>query len=220
MCGIAGIYGYKGDSVSLRESLFAMNQAMIHRGPDDEGLHIESAMNSGISARRLSIVDPENGSQPLFNEDRSVAVVCNGEIYNHRALRIELEQKGHQLHSHSDCEVLAHLYEEEGVDFLKRLNGMFALAILDRRSGKLLLARDPVGMKHLYWTETPGGIAAAGGAVGTAAGEEPAAAGIVAPGISFDLSIGCPATCPCTFATLFGSPLFGELVGLWQWPAS
>ncbi|HIA00779.1 MAG TPA: hypothetical protein EYN66_02515 [Myxococcales bacterium] len=101
-------------------------------------------MRSGISVRRLSIVDPENGSQPLFSEDKSVAVVCNGEIYNHRSLRRELEQKGHRLRSNSDCEVLAHLYQEEGVDFLKRLNGMFALAVLDRRRRSLLLARDPM----------------------------------------------------------------------------
>jgi len=134
-----------------------MNSAMIHRGPDEEGYHVEPGMRSGISVRRLSIVDPEHGSQPLFNEDKSVAVVCNGEIYNHRSLRRELEQRGHRLRSHSDCEVLAHLYEEEGVDFLKRLNGMFALAILDKRRRRLLLARDPVGMKHLYWAETARG---------------------------------------------------------------
>jgi len=134
-----------------------MSRTMVHRGPDDEGIYIAPEMSSGIGVRRLSIVDPEHGSQPLFNEDRSVAVVCNGEIYNHRSLRRELEQKGHRLRNHSDCEVLAHLYEEEGVDFLKRLNGMFALAILDRRRHSLLLARDPVGMKHLYWGETTAG---------------------------------------------------------------
>jgi asparagine synthase (glutamine-hydrolysing) len=158
MCGIAGIYGYKGDADALRERLSIMNQSMVHRGPDEDGLHVESAMRSGISARRLSIVDLENGSQPLFNEDKSVAVVCNGEIYNHRSLRRELEQKGHRFRSHSDCEVLAHLYEEEGIDFLKRLNGMFALAVLDKRRRSLLLARDPVGMKHLYWAETVNGF--------------------------------------------------------------
>jgi asparagine synthase (glutamine-hydrolysing) len=135
-----------------------MSTALIHRGPDEQGLYIEPAMRSGIAVRRLSIVDPEHGSQPLFNQDRTVVVVCNGEIYNHRALRRELEQKGYHLQSHSDCEVLAHLYEEEGIDFLKRLNGMFALAILDTRRRSLLLARDAVGMKHLYWGETPDGV--------------------------------------------------------------
>ncbi len=158
MCGIAGIYRYAGDADALRERLSVMSRAMIHRGPDEKGLHIEPEMRSGIAVRRLSIVDPEHGSQPLFNEDKSVALVCNGEIYNHRALRRELERKGHRFRSHSDCEVLAHLYEEEGVDFLKRLNGMFALAILDKSRRSLLLARDPTGMKHLYWSETKHGF--------------------------------------------------------------
>lgn len=152
MCGIAGIYSFKGDAESLRQRLCVMNRAMIHRGPDEEGLHIEPEMRSGIAVRRLSIVDPEHGSQPLYTEDKSVAVVCNGEIYNHRALRRELEQKGHRFRGHSDCEVLAHLYEEEGIDFLMRLNGMFALALLDSRRRCLLLARDPVGMKTLSCT--------------------------------------------------------------------
>jgi asparagine synthase (glutamine-hydrolysing) len=158
MCGIAGIYRYTVDTDSLHERLRMMTDAMIHRGPDEEGFHVEAGMKSGISVRRLSIVDPEHGSQPLFNEDQSVAVVCNGEIYNHRSLRRELERKGHRLRSHSDCEVIAHLYEEEGIDFLKRLNGMFALAVLDIPRRRLLLARDPVGMKHLYWAETPEGF--------------------------------------------------------------
>jgi len=158
MCGIAGVYNYTGSTDSLRQRLSVMNRALVHRGPDEEGLHIEPEMRAGICVRRLSIVDLEHGSQPLFNEDQSVAVVCNGEIYNHRALRRELEQKGHHLASHSDCEVIAHLYEEEGLDFLQRLNGMFALALLDRTRRCLLLARDRVGMKHLYWGETAGGI--------------------------------------------------------------
>ncbi len=135
-----------------------MGNAMFHRGPDDGGMHIEPDMNSGITVRRLSIVDPEHGSQPLFNAAKTIAVVCNGEIYNHRSLRLELEQKGYQFRGHSDCEVLAHLYEEEGLDFLKRLNGMFALAIMDTRNHSVLLARDPVGMKHLYWGRTPHGV--------------------------------------------------------------
>jgi asparagine synthase (glutamine-hydrolysing) len=146
MCGIAGIHAYTGDTDSLRRRLETMSAALIHRGPDDHGVYIHPAMLSGIAARRLSIMDPEHGSQPLFNQDRTVAVVCNGEIYNHRALRGELERKGYHLQSHSDCEVLAHLYEEEGIDFLKRLKGMFALAVLDTRRRSLLLARDPVGI--------------------------------------------------------------------------
>lgn len=158
MCGIAGIYSYQGDADALHRRLGLMQGALIHRGPDEEGIHIEPEMHSGIAVRRLSIVDLEHGSQPLFNADRSVSVVCNGEIYNHRALRRELERKGYHLRSNSDCEVLAHLYEEEGIDFLKRLNGMFALAVLDRRRRTILLARDPVGMKHLYWGVVPDGL--------------------------------------------------------------
>jgi len=159
MCGIAGIYNYRGNGESLRRRLSVMSAAMLHRGPDEAGMHVEPGLRTGIVVRRLSIVDPEHGSQPLFNEDGSIAVVCNGEIYNHRALRRELIAKGYRLRSHSDCEVLAHLYQEEGPGFLRRLNGMFALAVLDRRDNSLLLARDPIGMKHLYWSETPHGVA-------------------------------------------------------------
>lgn len=159
MCGIAGIHAYTGSEESLRRRLSLMSATMLHRGPDEAGMHIEPGMRAGLAVRRLSIVDPEHGSQPLFSEDGSIAVVCNGEIYNHRALRRELEAKGYRLRSHSDCEVLAHLYQEEGPDFLRRLNGMFALAVLDRRDNSVLLARDPVGMKHLYWSQTAHGVA-------------------------------------------------------------
>ncbi|MGD8346720.1 MAG: asparagine synthase (glutamine-hydrolyzing) [Lysobacterales bacterium] len=158
MCGIAGLFGFKGPIDGLEPLLATMNRAMVHRGPDEEGVHIEAPMRTGLAVRRLTIVDPENGSQPLYNEDRSVAVVCNGEIYNHRALREELEKKGHRFRGHSDCEVLAHLYEEEGEAFLDCLNGMFALALLDIPRQKLLLARDPVGMKHLYWAHVNQGL--------------------------------------------------------------
>jgi len=158
MCGIAGIYRFEGSPGALAGRLDVMNRAMVHRGPDEEGVHIEASMRTGLAVRRLTIVDPENGSQPLYNEDRSIAVVCNGEIYNHRALRSELEKKGHRFRGRSDCEVLAHLYEEEGEAFLDRLNGMFALALLDIPRQKLLLARDPVGMKHLYWAQARQGL--------------------------------------------------------------
>lgn len=158
MCGIAGIYRFSGDTGTLRQHLGVMNDAMIHRGPDEEGIHVCNKTRAGISIRRLSIVDLEHGSQPMFSEDRSVAVVCNGEIYNYRALRKELQQKGYRFRSQSDSEVLVHLYLEEGLGFLNRLDGMFALAILDMRTDRLLLARDPVGMKHLYWAETDDGL--------------------------------------------------------------
>ncbi|MBT8040437.1 MAG: asparagine synthase (glutamine-hydrolyzing) [Xanthomonadales bacterium] len=158
MCGIAGIFGFSGGQEELAERLAVMNRAMVHRGPDESGTLVRSSLRAGLAVRRLSIVDPENGSQPLFNEDRTVAVVCNGEIYNHRDLRRDLEARGHRITSGSDCAVLPHLYEEQGVDFLRRLNGMFALAVLDMKRHTLLIARDPVGMKHLYWGSTPHGI--------------------------------------------------------------
>lgn len=158
MCGIAGIFNFNGAPDALQQHLQVMNRSMTHRGPDEQGIHVDPLSRSGIAARRLSIVDLEHGSQPLFSEDGSVAVVCNGEIYNHRTLRRDLEQKGYRLGSHSDCEVLAHLYVEEGPEFLRRLNGMFALAVLDKRDGSILLARDPIGMKHLYWGETSSGF--------------------------------------------------------------
>lgn len=159
MCGIAGFYDFNGDGQTLQRSLEVMCAAMYHRGPDEGGMHLEPGLGAGLGVRRLGIVDPRHGSQPLSNEDRSVVVVCNGEIYNHRELRTGLETRGHRLNSHSDCEVIAHLYEERGIDFLGQLNGMFALALLDRHRGRLLLARDPVGMKQLYWARTEQGIA-------------------------------------------------------------
>ncbi len=159
MCGIVGIYGFDGGAEPLAQRLTTMSQSMTHRGPDSDGLHTFPDMRAGLSIRRLSIVDPQGGSQPLFNEDKSIAVVCNGEIYNHLSLRRELEQKGYRFRSRSDCEVIAHLYQEEGPAFVQRLNGMFALAVLDRRDRSLLIARDPVGMKHLYWAQTGQGLA-------------------------------------------------------------
>jgi asparagine synthase (glutamine-hydrolysing) len=157
MCGIAGLFGFTRGEGDLAENLRVMNRAMVHRGPDEEGVHVEPGLGAGLAVRRLSIVDPETGSQPLFNEDRTIAVVCNGEIYNHRELRRELQQKGYRFRGRSDCEVLPHLYQEEGAAFLERLNGMFALAVLDARRRTLLLARDRVGMKHLYWASTDQG---------------------------------------------------------------
>jgi asparagine synthase (glutamine-hydrolysing) len=145
MCGICGFSG-----PPLRSVLFAMMNAVVHRGPD-EGGHLE-APGMSLGMRRLSIVDVESGSQPVYNEDRSVAVVFNGEIYNHRALRAELEAAGHRFQSHhSDTEVLVHLYEEFGDQFLDRLVGMFAIAVWDYKRRRLLLARDRVGIKPLYF---------------------------------------------------------------------
>jgi asparagine synthase (glutamine-hydrolysing) len=148
MCGICGIVG-QPDAGAVRR----MARAMVHRGPDDEHFYEDSAVVLGF--RRLSIIDLAGGRQPLSNEDGSVHVVFNGEIYNHRELRADLERRGHHLRTHSDGEILSHLYEEVGDDLVDRLNGIFAFAIWDVRQRHLVLARDPHGVKPLYYAETP-----------------------------------------------------------------
>ena len=149
MCGICGMIGWEDDSAFER-----MLRRLIHRGPDEEGRYAEPGLRLG--ARRLRVIDPEGGSQPVTNEDGTVRVILNGEIYNFRELRDELIRKGHRLVSRCDTEVLAHLYEEEGEGVASRLRGMFAFALWDRRRGTLLLARDRFGIKPLYYTEGPG----------------------------------------------------------------
>jgi asparagine synthase (glutamine-hydrolysing) len=128
-----------------------MNAKLAHRGPDSEGTFLDGGV--GIAARRLSIIDLDTGDQPLANEDGSVRVAQNGEIYNYRELRDELATKGHRFASHGDTEVIAHLYEEYGLDFATRLRGMFAVAIWDARKQQLVLARDRFGIKPLYYRE-------------------------------------------------------------------
>lgn len=148
MCGIAGIASLDEAPVSMR-ALRSMNEVLVHRGPDEEGTFDGLAVALGI--RRLRIIGLANGSQPIANEDGSVVVVMNGEIYNFRDLRSRLGAAGHRFSTESDAEVAVHLYEEHGADFLKELRGMFALALWDRTRGVLLLARDRVGKKPLYW---------------------------------------------------------------------
>jgi asparagine synthase (glutamine-hydrolysing) len=147
MCGICGMVG-QPDAGTVRR----MAHAMVHRGPDDEAFYEDGGAVLGF--RRLSIIDVAGGRQPLSNEDGSIRVVFNGEIYNHRGLREDLESRGHELRTHSDGEVLAHLYEEYGDDLVDRLNGIFAFAIWDVRRRHLVLARDPHGVKPLYYAET------------------------------------------------------------------
>lgn len=130
---------------------------ITHRGPDGEGVHAEPGLAMGM--RRLSIIDLEGGTQPIWNEDRTIAVVFNGEIYNYVELRRELESKGHVFTTHSDTEVLVHLYEELGSKMMLRLRGMFAFCILDRPRRQLLLARDHFGQKPLYYTTQGGNLA-------------------------------------------------------------
>jgi asparagine synthase (glutamine-hydrolysing) len=149
MCGICGIVN-KPDEQAVRR----MAAAMIHRGPDDDGFYSDE--RAALGFRRLAIIDVAGGNQPLSNENGSIRVVFNGEIYNHKELRKDLEARGHQMHSHSDGEVLAHLYEEYGSALPEKLNGIFAFAIWDRNNDSLLLARDHHGVKPLYYAERNG----------------------------------------------------------------
>jgi asparagine synthase (glutamine-hydrolysing) len=154
MCGICGIALAQGDVDPRR--LEAMSDTLAHRGPDSAGLFHDGPV--GLAARRLAIIDLETGDQPVANEDGSVHVVQNGEIYNYRELRRELERQGHSFRTHGDTEVLAHLYEQHGDAFAERLRGMFAVAIWDGRRRRLALARDRFGIKPLYYRAAGGGI--------------------------------------------------------------
>lgn len=149
MCGIAGVLYRDAARPPDAAVLRAMGQAIAHRGPDAEGFWIEPGV--GLVHRRLSIIDLAEGNQPIGNEDGSVQVVFNGEIYNYRELRSGLEGRGHRFRTQSDTEVLVHLYEEEGERLVHRLRGMFAFALWDRSRRRLVLARDRVGMKPLYF---------------------------------------------------------------------
>lgn len=146
MCGIAGILDPTGVG---QPPIRRMADTLAHRGPDDASIHLEPGL--GLGFRRLSIIDLEGGGQPIANEDGSVLVVYNGEIYNFRELRDQLQRRGHEFSTHCDTEVLVHLYEERGADLVHALRGMFAFAIWDRRRRQLLLARDHLGQKPLFW---------------------------------------------------------------------
>jgi asparagine synthase (glutamine-hydrolysing) len=158
MCGIAGIYDARIAEETYPRVLEKMADAITHRGPDDSGYLMRPDLGAGLASRRLSIVDLEGGHQPIANEDDSVHVVFNGEIYNHVELRRELQSRGHRFRTACDTEVIVHAYEEWDVEGLDHLNGMFALAVLDAERRRLLLARDGPGMKHLYWARTPSGL--------------------------------------------------------------
>jgi len=148
MCGICGICFKDKRPVDLN-IIRSMNNALLPRGPDDEGYYVSSGVGFGM--RRLKVIDLETGNQPIINEDGSIIVVYNGEIYNFLELKNDLIKKGHIFHTRTDTEVLVHLYEEEGADFLKKLNGMFAFALWDAKKHSLLLARDQTGIKPLYY---------------------------------------------------------------------
>jgi len=154
MCGICGSAVARG--AVDPERLAAMSATLVHRGPDSDGTFVEGVI--GLAARRLSIIDLAEGDQPIANEDGTVVVVQNGEIYNYRELARELERCGHRFRTHCDTEVLAHGYEEWGASFVQRLRGMFALAVWDARERRLVLARDRYGIKPLYYRAAEGGV--------------------------------------------------------------
>lgn len=154
MCGIAGLLYDDPNRAAEPALITAMTDLIAHRGPDAGGLHCDGPV--GLGHRRLSIIDVSGGDQPIFSADGSVAVVFNGEIYNHKPLRRWLEGRGHHFKTHSDTEVLIYAYIEEGPAFVERLRGMFAFAIWDTKRKRLLLARDRMGQKPLYWSHHSG----------------------------------------------------------------
>lgn len=153
MCGIAGAFDRRGRAIDA-SVLERMAGEIVHRGPDDSGYF--STPSAGLSFRRLSIIDLSGGHQPLGNEDGSIQVILNGEIYNYRELAAELQAAGHVFKTKSDTETIVHGYEQWGDEVVKHLRGMFGIAILDTRRNRLLIARDRFGIKPIYWTEQDG----------------------------------------------------------------
>jgi asparagine synthase (glutamine-hydrolysing) len=157
MCGIAGFGGWNKSPAETAAILARMCGAIQHRGPDDEGHFVGPRV--GLGMRRLSIIDVQGGKQPISNETGDVHVVFNGEIYNHHELRSRLEMGGHTFATHSDTETIVHLYEDRGPAFVDALRGMFGIALWDSKRRRLVLARDRVGIKPLYYWATPDGLA-------------------------------------------------------------
>jgi len=150
MCGIAGIVDLAADRPVNEAVLRRMTAVLSHRGPDGDGFHVEPGV--GFGHRRLSIIDLEGGKQPLYNEDQTVVVTFNGEIFNFMDVEAELVRRGHSFRTRSDTEVIVHAWEEWGVECLRRFNGMFAFAVWDRKQKTLFIARDRLGVKPLYYT--------------------------------------------------------------------
>jgi asparagine synthase (glutamine-hydrolysing) len=155
MCGIVGVMDLVGRRPIARELVSRLNETQHHRGPDEGGLHLEPGL--GLGHRRLSIIDLSTGQQPLFNEDGSVVVVFNGEIYNYQELIPELVRCGHRFHTKSDTEVIVHAWEQWGEACVERFRGMFAFALWDRNRETLFLARDRLGVKPLHYALLPDG---------------------------------------------------------------
>ncbi|MBV8941887.1 MAG: asparagine synthase (glutamine-hydrolyzing) [Solirubrobacterales bacterium] len=157
MCGICGVLHAEPEAPVSAARIREMTASIAHRGPDDDGFYVEGPV--GLGMRRLSIIDLESGRQPIANEDRTVVLVYNGEVYNYRSLRNELEAAGHSFRTRTDTEVVVHAYEDGGADGIGRLRGMFALALWDSARRSLLLAVDRFGIKPLYYAAGPEGIA-------------------------------------------------------------
>jgi asparagine synthase (glutamine-hydrolysing) len=155
MCGITGIFHKNNHKQVNRSVLEMMASTLDHRGPDERGFYADK--NIGLGQTRLSIIDLAGGTQPIFNEDRSICVVFNGEIFNYIELGEQLKKKGHNFYTKSDTEVIVHAYEEYGYEFLEQLNGQFAIALFDTKKGELLLARDRVGIRPLFYSNQPDG---------------------------------------------------------------
>src|SRR5262245_45919009 len=154
MCGIAGVYTSRERPSRVRDVVGEMVGSLHHRGPNDRGYAHFDRFSMGMT--RLSIVDVAGGHQPIASEDGSVTVVCNGEIYNHDVLRRQLQQAGHRFSTKSDVEVIVHLYEDVGVRCIEQLQGMFAFAIWDARRQRLVLGRDRLGIKPMYYAHSDG----------------------------------------------------------------
>ena len=152
MCGICGIKGI----ISEERNRYVNNmlETLSHRGPDEEGIYFDGDISLGV--KRLSIIDLKTGSQPIFNEDKNIVLICNGEIYNFYMLRENLIKKGHKFYTQTDIEVIVHLYEEFGSDCLKEFKGMFAFALWDKKKKLFFLARDRLGIKPLYYFNNNG----------------------------------------------------------------
>ncbi len=151
MCGITGVFDKKNKYIFNQVLLREMTETLVHRGPDDSGYYINEKGGVGFGFRRLSIIDIEGGQQPIFNEDKTKVMICNGEIYNYKELKLDLEKRGHRFQSNCDIEVIVHLYEEYGTKFLNMLNGQYAFAIYDISKNSMFLAKDHVGIAPLFF---------------------------------------------------------------------
>ena len=150
MCGIAGIIDLSGFQTAPEGSVRAMSRALTHRGPDEEGFLHQPGIS--LASRRLSIVGLADGQQPMSNENKDVFVVFNGELFDHRERRADLEKRGHRMHTHCDTEIIPHLWEDHQEGMFEKLRGQFAIAVWEKGRRRLTLGRDRFGISPLYWT--------------------------------------------------------------------